>query len=847
MTIYFLNDHENILLNYSDFAKSLAQKAQLPSRPTVKFITATATAVNGLTVGANDIVCLGFGHYFDRDLVENQLPQQIERFKAQGAQVVLTTELRRFDVQTTYFDKSSDNLALHQLAYDQRVKVLDLYSYLNTWYQRLDPVQRNAKLVPVVNRTDQYQMTSQALADLLTPYLVNWFTRRFFHEQFIKGYGYGASMYPEVWDDATNELDMANVHKIGMSTVRIGEFFWDKLEPQEDHYNMAYLTDLLTKLKRHGLKVVLGIPSPTPPRWFTLHYSDAKLVNADGVAEEHGSRQHVCTNNPIYRQKVYQLTHQIAQVANQFDNVIAIQMDNEFKCHVDQCFCPTCRQLWPRWLQAKYQTIDRLNAAWGTDIWSERYPNFDAVVLPVKTPFAHNSGLENAFRQFTADTLNDFSSGVAQILIAETDIPITHNTSLNFNLMNYELFDQLDLVGFDTYPMYNQYWNFPINLDLWRNLKRGDEVLLLETGASHVGYIGNYVTPHPKGYLPTEVFLGFAAGLKAFLFWPYRAQPTGVEQTHGAIVTQAGTPDLGYSDVLAGQRLLAKYRPFLDQTTVTKSKVALVYSDNAKREMHVETGGIYEYRNTITQVYRAFTSRGIAVELIPDNVDFDQFDCVMIPYVRDVNAHLLAKMKAYAQSGGHLIIGPMTGDRTADMAWIRGQNGLGQLGEWLGVQNEIQYLSEETLTRARVNVGEWPDTFGGLVTLFDTDQTMPNVETVAPVADERSIIYQQGNVTYLGGMPQDSLDSPLWDELIKQVIKPCDADHPYLDTARGIFKYRRENAGEIQFYLANMSNEPATYDLHQTGYDEAEQAIAAGTHTLAGFEYQLIRIKKAGK
>lgn len=846
MTIYFLNNHENILLNYQEFAKNLATKVQLKSQPMVKFISTTETKLTDLKFGSDDIVCLGFGHYFDLNYVEKVLPQQIAYFEKQAVKIALTTEIRYFHSDEAYFDKSADSLAVYQLAYDHQLEVLDLYSYLNTWYQRTGSVQAKQSLELANGLTDVYQMNATHLVQLLSDYLVNWFQRRFFHQQFIKGYQYGADLYPEAWDETTNQIDMQHMKKIGMNTVRVGEFFWDKLEPTEGHYNMDYLVNLLTQFKQNDLKVILGIPSPTPPRWFTVHYPQAKLVNINGIAEEHGSRQHVCTNNPIFRKKVYQLTDQIARVAAQFDNVIAIQIDNEFKCHVDQCFCETCQQLWPQWLRAKYQTIDALNASWGTNLWSERYPSFETVVLPTKTPFAHNSGLDNAFREFTADTLNDFSAGVAQILIAETDIPITHNTSLNFNLMNYELFGQLDLVGFDTYPMYNQYWNFPINLDLWRNLKRGTEVLLLETGASHVGYIGNYVTPHPKGYLPTEIFLGFAAGLKAFMFWPYRAQPTGVEQTHGAIVTQAGTPDLGYDDVLAGQKLVKKYQPFLADTDVKKSKIALVYSDNAKREMHVETGGIYEYRNTITQAYRAFTSRGIAVELIPENQNFDQFDCVMVPYVRSVNASLLAKMKRFVANGGQLIVGPMTGDRTADMAWIRGDNALGQLGEWLGIQNEIQYLSEEEVTRARVNVNGEQDELGGLVTLFNTPHVMTNVETEAPVAGDRSVLYQRDNLIYLGGMPKDSLNSPLWDELVAQVIKPCDADHAYIDTKRGIFKYRRENEHEIQFYLANMSMKPVCYDLYQAGIDEDDQPIVTGNHRLAGFECQLIRIKKVG-
>lgn len=69
---------------------------------------------------------------------------------------------------------------------------------------------------------------------------------------------------------------------------------------------------------------------------------------------------------------------------------------------------------------------------------------------------------------------------------------------MNFNLNNFELFNQLDIAGYDTYPRFDQYWNFPINLDLFRNVKDTSNFYLLETCTSHVGYIGNYVPPYSK-------------------------------------------------------------------------------------------------------------------------------------------------------------------------------------------------------------------------------------------------------------------------------------------------------------------------------------------------------------
>ena len=70
---------------------------------------------------------------------------------------------------------------------------------------------------------------------------------------------YGASMYPEMWSEETNDEDMNHARDIGMNAVRIGEFFWSRLEPEEGHYDMAYLEGLLDRYRARGLKVA-GTP-----------------------------------------------------------------------------------------------------------------------------------------------------------------------------------------------------------------------------------------------------------------------------------------------------------------------------------------------------------------------------------------------------------------------------------------------------------------------------------------------------------------------------------------------------------------------------------------------------------
>src|SRR5699024_9542892 len=132
-------------------------------------------------------------------------------------------------------------------------------------------------------------------------------------------------------------------------------------------------------------------------------------------------------------------------------NVIAFQLDDEFKCHVGTFYGDTCMGLWHEWLKKKYKTVSNLNESWETSIWSQRYQNFDQVVQPVSTPFLHNSSLIRTYQQFSMEKIADFASEQAEIIRGNMDVPVTHNSGLVFDLDNEILSDNIDFISFDTY------------------------------------------------------------------------------------------------------------------------------------------------------------------------------------------------------------------------------------------------------------------------------------------------------------------------------------------------------------------------------------------------------------
>lgn len=774
-----------------------------------------------------DIVLIHFDHQSDIKEYTQAMNQLIVRLKEKKVQVILCTPVRKDGKQELRFGVHNISAACRKIAQTHEIPVYDLnrYSY---------------------HLIDQYEISQleNIGADEIAKYVKGRLREYVQQEPLFKKHYYGACMYPEVWSKEIFAHDVRHMASIGMNFARFGEFAWRAIEPKEGEFDLTIFEEALALYQEQNIDVCICIPTPTPPRWLTLKYPDAVIKNIDGITMTHGSRQHACTNNEDYRKYAYRMTRRVAALAKKYENIIAIQLDNEFKCHVDLCYCSSCQKKWHQFLIDEYQTIEHLNQSWGTNIWSEYYDAFNDVVLPTKTPFLHNSSLMNAFRKFTTQSLNEFAHDLCHFIRMETDVPITHNTAFGFNLMNDRLFSDLDVAGFDTYPPADNFPAYTLNLDRWRNVKeKNNEMLLLETCTSHVGHLENYPIPRPSGFITSEMFIGFAANLKTFSYWHYRGHRFGVEQPHSAVVTSWGEPDIGYDDVVTSGKLAQKMQPFLLESTYKKAKIAFMYSDHAKRFYTIDNGGYYDHRTLVTDYYGSLIRAGINLEVIHEESSYDDFDVLIVPYIRWINPTMLAKFNDFVRKGGKLILGPMTGDRTEDLAWPE-KNGLDILGSWLGLNKIKQYSVHEI--PFQVSGYGFKEQFDRLVTVFNGNHEWqpilkgPQKEVIAA---KRKM--ERGEVIYIGGQPVELRNSLLWQGFIKTEILPYETDRLFISLEEGLVKYRRETAETIQLYITNMTNQQVTYKLNLESTDllTGSQKIP-DYYQLEGYQHLILSFEK---
>lgn len=75
----------------------------------------------------------------------------------------------------------------------------------------------------------------------------------------------GVYYYPEAWSPDQWERDIANIKKLGMEFIHMGEFAWTFMEPEDGRFDFSWLDKAVALAVKNNLKVILCTPSAAPP------------------------------------------------------------------------------------------------------------------------------------------------------------------------------------------------------------------------------------------------------------------------------------------------------------------------------------------------------------------------------------------------------------------------------------------------------------------------------------------------------------------------------------------------------------------------------------------------------
>ena len=90
----------------------------------------------------------------------------------------------------------------------------------------------------------------------------------------------GTAWYPEQWPEAHWDADLTLMQRSGVHMVRVAEFAWSRMEPEEGNYDFDWLDRAITAAAKHNIYTVIGTPTAAPPAWLTQKYPETLRMNA---------------------------------------------------------------------------------------------------------------------------------------------------------------------------------------------------------------------------------------------------------------------------------------------------------------------------------------------------------------------------------------------------------------------------------------------------------------------------------------------------------------------------------------------------------------------------------------
>ena len=184
-------------------------------------------------------------------------------------------------------------------------------------------------------------------------------------EEILKEIHFGVDYYPEHWPKERWETDARLMKDMGIQIVRMAEFAWQALEPEKGRFCFEWLDEAIALLGSYGIYTMLGTPTAAPPAWIIEENPDILPIDSKGQRKGFGGRHHDCQSNEVYHIHIRRLVTAMAEHYKDNPYVLAWQIDNELgNSHEDLCMCDSCQRAFQKWLEKKYQTIEKVNETW---------------------------------------------------------------------------------------------------------------------------------------------------------------------------------------------------------------------------------------------------------------------------------------------------------------------------------------------------------------------------------------------------------------------------------------------------------------------------------------------------
>ncbi len=490
----------------------------------------------------------------------------------------------------------------------------------------------------------------------------------------------GACYYPEQWDASLWREDLRRMKAVGVGTVRVAEFSWSLIEPREGVFDFSFWDRFLDVAQGEGMKVIWGTPTATPPAWLTEKYHEVLNCRKDGVAYRHGMRRHYNYNSPKYRELCARIVEKIAERYAARSCIVGWQIDNEMNCETDEFYSEADEAAFRKFLKDRYGTLDALNAAWGTVVWSQTYSDWDEVCLPrtVVHDDSNNPHQMLDYSRFISESVISFCKMQCDIIrryVKPGDFITTNG--LFGNLDNHRMMSEcLDVYTYDSYP------NFPHCLDhgvgaddplkdrAWsmklsetRSVCPHFGIMEQQTGAT--GWHSRMEGPAPKpGQLSLWAMQSIAHGADYLGFFRWRTATVGAEMYWQGILDYDGRDNRRLKEVAEVARRMGRISGIAGADYAAAFALVKDYDNLWDDRYDRWHGRIASSSEAAIFEAAQFSHAPCDVLYINDETDpadLQKYPVLVYPHPMIMTRARAGLLRAYVEAGGTLLVGARAG------------------------------------------------------------------------------------------------------------------------------------------------------------------------------------------
>ncbi|WP_233868373.1 beta-galactosidase [Paraburkholderia adhaesiva] len=497
----------------------------------------------------------------------------------------------------------------------------------------------------------------------------------------------GVCYYPEQWPRAMWADDARRMVELGITHVRIAEFAWSRMEPRAGEFAWEWLDEAIDTLANAGLKLVLGTPTASPPKWLVDAYPEVLPMRADGTRWNFGSRRHYDVSSEIYRRECVRIVTALATRYGRHPSIVAWQTDNELGCHdTVPSYSDAALARFHAWLRRQYGTIDALNEAWGNVFWSMEYLSFDAIGLPNLTPTDANPIHLLEFRRFMSDEVAGFHR--EQIAVLREHAPnadLLHNFMGFFTTFDHYRFaadSAIDVAAWDSYPIARtesialpeeQKARFArtghpdvsaFDHDRYRGIGAG-RFWVMEQQAGPVNWASWNPVP-ASGMVRLWAYEAFAHGAELVSYFRWRQCPYAQEQMHSGLNLPNNELSPGGIEVQRVAREIASSIALSTLAAPEGAATALVFDYETQWMFEIQRHGKdFDYQSLVFDYYEALREIGLDVDIVSSRADFSGYKLVVVPSLAVIDHALVEQI---ARSDAQWVFGPRSGSKTGAFA-----------------------------------------------------------------------------------------------------------------------------------------------------------------------------------